>query len=103
MASLTDLLTVVLATYALAVTIAKLHGPFGLAERLRWAVYDWRAVDPADPEALAEDWIATGVGCPLCLSFWIAVSIGLPVGLGLISSLAAAGGSMALYMAGRWG
>ena len=51
-----DLLILILATYYAAVTLAKLHGPFGLVERARHAVYRRRgfglmADSPADPDA----------------------------------------------------
>lgn len=49
-----DLLILTLATYYSAVTLAKLHGPFGLAERMRHAVYRRRGFTafPREGEAV---------------------------------------------------
>ena len=49
-----DVVVLVLATHYAAVTLAKLHGPFGLAERMRHAVYRRRGFTafPRDGEAV---------------------------------------------------
>ena len=114
---------VALATYYVALTTAKLHGPFGLAERFRHAVYHARGFvevgsqyepgtswkRPAgegraqDWEDLGDDWVASGVRCPLCLSLYVApVLLGLtwlPGGTAVVACLGLAGAASWLYMA----
>lgn len=94
----TTLVLVALATYYVAVTLARLHGPLGLAEAMRQHVLRWRGFTPVileghtEPvwkralpsgyvQSTSDDWIASGVRCPLCLSLYIA-----PVMLALASS-----------------
>ena len=129
--SLLDLTTLALATYYLAITITKLHGPVALAERLRHAVYrhrgyrlldlgwsvgvepEWmRQVGGQDghvirSERLSDDWIASGVGCPLCASLYLAAALALGLALvpgarPLVDVLAVAGGASVLFSLGRY-
>lgn len=102
-----DLVVLTLATYYASVTLAKLHGPFGLAEQLRHAVYRRRGFVLARPAALSvrpagtedagsneltwlrptdetgiydtpeADWLAAGFSCPLCLSLYAAAALAL--------------------------
>lgn len=84
----------VLATYYVAFTIARLAGPFDLAGRLRHAVearfgqYD--------------HWLTEGVNCPVCVSFWVApVLLALAAtrpGWWLVVWLAVAGGATAVHI-----
>lgn len=82
-----DLLKLSLATYLIAVTIARLHGPFGLAERLRHAVYS---------RSTEDHWLATGISCPICLSPYVAAALLLVPGP-VINWLAVAGGASAIF------
>lgn len=129
--NLLDLTTLALATYYLAITVTKLHGPGAMAERLRHAVYrsrgyrlldlgwsagvepEWmRQVGGQDghiirSERLADDWIAAGVGCPLCASLYVAcllvvVLALLPGARPVVDVLAAAGGASVLFSLGRY-
>ncbi len=129
--SVLDLTTLILATYYLAITVTKLHGPFALAERLRHAVYHHRGyrlldlgwsvgVEPrwlrqaggqdghvVASEQLSDDWVAAGVGCPLCVSLYAAAALILLVALlpgaqPVVSVLAVAGGASLLFSLGRY-
>lgn len=109
-----DLLTLALATYLVATTIARLHGPLGLAERLRLAVYRWRGFRPApdgdwydptrhhpvEPRTLTieDDWITAGISCPICLAPYVAAALLLAPAPAL-SWLAAAGAAAAIFKA----
>lgn len=64
-----------LAAYAFAYTMANLHGPFGLSERLRMAVPNLWFVKLAPG---SWEWLEEGVYCPICWSFW-ATAIWFPV------------------------
>lgn len=121
-----DLVALVLATYYAAVTLAKLHGPFGLAERFRHAVYrrrgfsivlepdgpgEWlRLGDRNDDQGveLDDDWLAAGVSCPLCMSLYCGTALALvwyaggEVGQAAVGVLAVAGGASALFSTGRY-
>ena len=101
-----------LATFYLAVTATRLHGPFGLAERLRWTagVHRRRWLDsrpggiPLDFDGLEDDWVLTGLECPVCAAPWAALAVlGLEavpvVGPPAALVLAMAGGAAALWYA----
>ncbi len=107
-----NLVTLSLATYLVATTIARLHGPLGLAERLRHAVYRWRGFrpapngdwydqtrpHPAQPRILEieDDWITAGISCPICLAPYVAAAL-LLAPAPLLSWLAAAGAAAAIF------
>lgn len=107
-----DLLKLSLATYFVAVTIARLHGPLGLAERLRHAIYRWRGFllapggewwatgeSPSNPgryRLLEDDWLASGISCPVCLAPYIAAGLLLAPGP-VVTWLAVAGGAAAVF------
>lgn len=56
------LLLAVLGCYRLAYMVAMETGPFAIFERVRsWAFNN------------APTWIGEGLGCPLCISFWLAL------------------------------
>lgn len=127
-----DLVILALATYYAAVTLAKLHGPLGLAESMRHAVYRRRGftadrmglLDPglvwhrvtdaprpgAEPilESTDDDWLAAGVSCPLCLSLYAGAALALvwlvggAAGQAAVGVLAVAGGASALFSMGRY-
>lgn len=106
-----DLLKLSLATYLVAVTIARLHGPLGLAERLRHAVYHWRGFrmweagwthrtmsTPAGDRYLGldDDWLTAGISCPVCLAPYVAAAL-LLAPAPVVSWLAVAGGAAAIF------
>lgn len=123
-----DLVVLALATYYASVTVARLHGPFGLAERLRHAVYRrrgfepeaiglvetdaWRRVAGPDDEPIVEDidddWLASGISCPLCVSLYAGAVLALAwyaggaPGQAAVGVLAIAGGASAVFSAGRY-
>lgn len=115
----TTLALVALATYYAAVTLARLHGPFGLAEAMRQRVLRargfapvileghtepvWRRALPSGyVQSTSDDWIAAGVRCPLCLSMYVApvmlalASSSMP-GWYVVASLGIAGASSVLF------
>lgn len=63
--SVVELMMFLLATFGLSYTITSLHGPFGLCEKLRIWV----------KSKTTEAWITTGIGCPICMSFWVSFFI----------------------------
>lgn len=51
-------------TYRLAYDISRMDGPFNAYTRLRgWAIGRW-----GDGH-----WVADGLNCPVCVSFWVAL------------------------------
>ncbi|MCE7937129.1 MAG: hypothetical protein DYG90_00715 [Chloroflexi bacterium CFX6] len=85
-----------LATFYVAYTAAYLDGPFGIAYRLRVAVWDrW---------PVGEHWLGDGVGCPVCIAFWaapvmLALSTAGGAGRWAVAWLAIAGGATAVHLA----
>ncbi|MFN8504447.1 hypothetical protein [Kouleothrix sp.] len=63
-----DLLLTALAALRLARLITAETGPYRLAERLRTAVYDRYG---------GSSWQFTGISCPHCVSFWLALALAL--------------------------
>ncbi len=61
-----ELIVAVFAVYRVATDLAWEGGPGGLFERWRGWVMRW---------AGADSWIAEGIGCPICLSFWLALPL----------------------------
>ena len=118
-----DLVTLTLATYYCAITVARLHGPFGWAERFRHTVYHRRGfiLDPTQPEpawfrphegsptfdSLTDDWLTAGVGCPLCVSLYASIllaglyALGGSIGAAVVVVLAIAGGASLAFTLGR--
>lgn len=62
---LVELLVFWTAVFGISYTISNLHGPFGLCEKFR----EWLKKKTTEP------WIVTGIGCPICLSFWVSFFI----------------------------
>lgn len=90
---LTTLLMLVLAVVRLSSLIALEDGPFDLARRARAAILV-RFPPVARAPGVAEDhWVARGVSCPLCVSFWLALPAGLLVPWPLLGWLGIAGGA----------
>lgn len=100
----------VVATYYVAVTATRLHGPLGLAERARAGVYVARGFRPIDgawarlgPSSTVQtidgDWVAAGVSCPVCASLYVAPVMlalhewGGAAGAAIVTVLAVAGAS----------
>lgn len=88
-------LLAVFAVYRPAFMIAEETGPFALCERLRGAVFARFGKD---------SWVTEGVGCSLCISFWLSLPAALvlrPVlDLWLIGLwMAVAGAVLALHLA----
>lgn len=66
--SISDLICIWLAVFGVSYTIAELHGPFGMCSKLRRFVRSKAIGDH-------NDWLRVGIGCPICVSFWISVPI----------------------------
>ena len=100
-----------LATYYLARSVAKLHGPGGVFAAVRHAVYRRRgfvlATDgvwyhAGDLDAtLDDDWVTAGVGCPVCVAAYVAPLVLLAgrtrAGRAVVGALAVAGAAAALW------
>lgn len=108
-----DVIALVLATYYVAITVAKLHGPLGLCERFRERVWRWRGFELKmgvwlrGTDDIHEDWIAAGVQCPLCCSVYVGAALLLlssmgGIGQGVVDILAVAGGASVLFSVGRY-
>lgn len=105
------LIRAALATYYVARSVAKLHGPGGVFERVRSQVYSGRgfvlATDgewyhAGDPDAtLDDDWVTAGVGCPVCVAAYVAPLVLLAgrtrAGRAVVGALAVAGAAAALW------
>lgn len=68
-----------LATYRIARMVTRENGPFGMFFHLR-ALATSRILGTRDdplPSARRWGWIAEGVSCPACASFWIGLAIAL--------------------------
>lgn len=71
----------ILATYYVAVTVTKLHGPFGICEASRHRVWRWRGFEDQGhyglwmrgTDEVSDDWVAAGVQCPLCARLYVSV------------------------------
>ena len=61
-------------TFGLAFSMANTDGPFGLYHKARMKVRKRYGEDT---------WQDTGVNCPICLSFWIALPIAYSLDLGV--------------------
>lgn len=85
-----------LAAFYVAYTAAYLDGPFGIAYRMRVAVWDrW---------PLGEHWLGDGVGCPICIAFWaapavLALGTAGATGQWVVAWLAIAGAATVVHLA----
>lgn len=100
-----------LATYYLARSLTRLHGPMGAFERGRHAVYrargfvlasDGEWYHAGDPLATpADDWVSAGVGCPVCAAAYVAPLVLAAgrwrAGRAVVGALAVAGAAAALW------
>ena len=101
----------ILATYYVAVTVTKLHGPFGICEAFRHRVWRWRGFEDQGhyglwmrgTDEVSDDWVAAGVQCPLCASLYVSVILCALAGAWTgIEVLAVAGGASVLFSLGRY-
>lgn len=53
-----------LATFGFAFSVALTHGPLGLFKAVR---------EKAKRRLGEKHWVTIGIGCPVCISFWIAI------------------------------
>jgi hypothetical protein len=102
-----SVLGAILATYRIAMMVTREEGPFDVFERLRrWA-------NDALPAKVSHNrarphWIARGLACPLCVSWWLALPAALIAAvvagaawpLGLLLWPAVAGGALFLFQIG---
>lgn len=101
-------LAATLAVYRLAFMVAREEGPFDVFDRLRLAAQRLPSIPDTQPNRLRPHWIARGIGCPLCISWWLALpaavivtqatGVSLLVALGLWPAIA--GGCLFLYQIG---
>ena len=97
------LICATLAVYRLSFMITREEGPFDVFERLRLVA---QAL-PSSPDG-RPNWIARGIACPLCVSFWLsliaAVAVTQAVGISLLAIFglwpAIAGGCLFLFQIG---
>ena len=76
------LVLAVLAVYRFAHLIGLERGPWDLALRLRTAVLNRYGTAERVRQygrSSYQHWIAEGITCPLCISFWLGVLAALPV------------------------
>jgi hypothetical protein len=69
-------------TFGLAFSMALTDGPFGYFKKFRKKVRVKYGVD---------HWISIGVGCPICLSFYLGLFVSLSLGGGVAMWLSAFG------------
>ena len=61
----------ILAVYRVAMMVTREEGPFDVFDRLRAAAN--RLPDNAEGNRRRPHWIARGLACPLCVSFWLSL------------------------------
>jgi hypothetical protein len=97
----------ILAIYRIAFMVAREEGPFDVFDRLRrWANDALPA--RASHNRVTPHWIARGLACPLCISWWLALPAALIVvllfgqhpAIGLLLWPAIAGGALFLFQLG---
>jgi hypothetical protein len=96
----------ILAVYRLAMMVTREEGPFDVFDRLRAAAS--RLPDNAEGNRRRSHWIARGLACPLCVSFWLALPAaflvtqvaGAPVATAFGLWLPIAGGVLFLFQIG---
>lgn len=76
-----------LITFGLCFSVAVTHGPFKLFEILR---------ETAKKRFGKEHWIAKGVACPICLSFWVGIPVSLSLGGSVTMWLSCLGATCAI-------
>jgi hypothetical protein len=67
------LICATLAVYRLSFMITREEGPFDVFERLRLAAQTLPSSPDGRPNRLRPHWIARGIACPLCVSFWLSL------------------------------
>ena len=85
-------ITSVFATLRISVALGRESGPFGIFEKFRTAVSNRLSFN---------HWLAVGIGCPKCISFWIASILAIGVSPATVPAfivdwLAIAGGAYVL-------
>lgn len=66
-------LAATLAVYRVTMMITREEGPFDVFDRLRTAANRLPSQPDALPNRLRSHWVARGLACPLCVSFWLAL------------------------------
>jgi hypothetical protein len=97
----------IFATYRLAFMVAREEGPFDVFDRLRKRAMDGLPTRVSH-NRVTPHWIARGLACPLCVSWWLALPAGLivalvaaqPLAAGLLLWPAIAGGALFLFRLG---
>jgi len=70
-----DCLVCWLATFGFAFTIALTHGPLGLFKTIR---------EKVKTRFGEKHWVTIGVGCPVCISMWVAILFTIASGGGIL-------------------
>lgn len=63
----------ILAVYRVAMMITREEGPFDVFDRLRAWASRLPSTPDIQPNRLRPHWIARGIACPLCVSFWLSL------------------------------
>lgn len=71
-----------LATFGFSFSIAVTHGPLGLFKLLR---------ERTKKRFGEGHWVTIGVGCSICLSFWVAIPLTIASGGGILMWASSAG------------
>lgn len=94
-----DFVPLGLAVFCIAYTITQLHGPFGLAKKLRAAICE-KCLPSRDGEVCKcehdWEWVREGLTCPICCGFWVSLCF-LPC-YSLTTCLAAWGVTAVIWM-----
>ena len=69
---LVEFVAYLLAVFGISVTVSTLDGPFAVCSRLRRWVH-------AKFSKSSQQWLAKGIACPICVSFWVALPVDLLV------------------------
>lgn len=101
-------LAAILGTYRAAFMVAREEGPFDVFDRLRARAQRLPSSPDTQPNRLRPHWVARGLACPLCVSFWLSLVAAFIVaqiaGLALVAAfglwLPIAGGCLFLFQLG---
>lgn len=67
-------LAATLAVYRVAMMVTREEGPLDVFDRLRARASRLPSTrDASQPNRLRPHWIARGISCPLCVSFWLSL------------------------------
>lgn len=93
---MTEHILLALVTYRIAYAIAIEHGPFNLLQRIRLLL--GAAYDEAGNLEPPKHWLADGITCVFCISFWVGLILAWAFGYNPLYGLAYSAVTMILIL-----